>query len=414
MSSSSLPSSLPPSPIAENGPAGSPFAPNLTSPPTYSSPPIPVPISATLQDVLNAASSLTTVVLEDWSPVRNPSPYDAFFISLSRNGEDDGMGLLTSGVSLPGTPAGSTFGTPGLGGMTPALGLNAESLNSLPPVPAIPQHLQRTTSQSHMVNSVINPLAGLPPHLANNPHIAAASAHLAAAGIHLPPGVLTPLYPSENGSAATLTQTQSPGPFSPGFGAPPLVTDTKFASALLSGENSAISSAGEGGRTPAAVNAALGVLGTYSFFLSLLDSNFFSYIGISNSQNILLPNLKTLTISNLSKNVIDLHLLAGMVESRWRGWLQTEQSQSSATTSAAVTSPSGSPSTTTSTPSFPLRAPSPSIISSLSLHTDLRLIKNKGSVGRIKALQKEAEQNAREGKGEKVKVYVSAKRRGGI
>ncbi|KAJ3827195.1 hypothetical protein EV361DRAFT_918432 [Lentinula raphanica] len=433
MSSSSLPSSLPPSPLSETGPAQSPFAPNSNNSHTSTFPnsPWPVPLTATLEDVLKAAPSLTTLVLEDWTPVQFPSPYDHFFVALSRSGDGDGgMHLLKTGVSFPGTPViggmTSTMAamTPGFG-MTPAPSLNststsslhgndypststpgpinALSFSSLPPASAVPFHLQRTGSQSH-INS---PLAGLPPHLASNPHIAAASAHLAAAGIHLPPGVLTPSVSSsaslenvdetslnaqtQTPHIATHTQTQSPGPFSPGFGAGSTVSNSGFASALAHEENS------NGGLTPAAKVAAHGALGIP------IDSD-----------DVLLPNLETLIISNLSKNVIDLHLLAGMVESRWRGRVSdlARESRSSSTTSTpsnAVT-PSASPSA--SPP--PASSFSPSIVSSLALHTDLRLIKNKGSVGRIKALQKETEEAALEGWGKKVKVYVGAKRWGGI
>ncbi|KAJ3809840.1 hypothetical protein EV368DRAFT_67068 [Lentinula lateritia] len=416
ISSSSLPSSLPPSPLSESGPPGSPFNVSENNSRSASSPDpnFSVPVTATLEDVLKAATSLKTLILEDWTPVRSPSPYDQFFIAISRCGDGDGgIGLLKSGVSFPGTPVigGMTSAmaamTPGFG-MTPALGLNrSSSLSSsnvnglagtLPPASAIPLHLQRTGSQSY-VNS---PLPGLPPHLANNPHIAAASAHLAAAGIQLPPGALAlgmtsttaPVIVDEtvnlNGA-----HTQSPGPFSPGFSAGPSTSNSDFSSALAFREN--VGSSGdnsEGGRTPAAKNAAHSIPAA--------------------SDEVLLPNLKTLTISNLSKNIIDLHLLAGMVESRWRGQIsdQTRTSgdfntaSASASASAVTTttgSPSSSPPQITSSPLT--RSVSPSIVSSLSLHTDLRLIKNKGSVGRIKSLQKETEEAAREGRGKKVKVY---------
>ncbi|KAJ3720271.1 hypothetical protein DFJ43DRAFT_1095848 [Lentinula guzmanii] len=440
MSSSSLPSSLPPSPLSENGPAGSPFTPSSSNShtPSFSNIPNIVPLTATLEEVLRAASSLTTLVLEDWTPVRNPSPYDRFFTALSRSGDGDGgNNLLKSSVSLPGTPVigGMTSAmaamTPGFG-MTPALGLNSSSsgslradslsgtfspglsgdrsFNSLPPASAIPLHLQRVGSQSH-VNS---PFPGLPPHLANNPHIAAASAHLAAAGMQLSPGALTPSMSSlivpgkvdetpEDSNAhthiITPSQTQSPGPFSPGFGVGPSMSSSGFASALASGQNvDSANDNSDGARTPAAINAAHRVLG----------------IPVA-SDEVLLPNLKTLIISNLSKNVVDLHLLAGMVESRWRGWISDQTQPSTMVASSAVATPTASPQSSTPPVTSPTsRSLSPSIVSSLALHTDLRLIKNKGSVGRIKALQKETEDEAREGRGEKVKVYVSAKRRGGI
>ncbi|GAW02101.1 hypothetical protein LENED_003733 [Lentinula edodes] len=423
LSSSSLPSSLPPSPLSESGPPGSPFNVSENNSRSASSPDpnFSVPVTATLEDVLKAASSLKTLILEDWTPVRNPSPYDQFFIAISRCGDGDGgIGLLKSGVSFPGTPVigGMTSAmaamTPGFG-MTPALGLNRSSslsssnvnglVGTLSPASAIPLHLQRTGSQSY-VNS---PLPGLPPHLANNPHIAAASAHLAAAGIQLPPGALTLGMTSTTAPAmvdetmklnGAHTRSQSPGPFSPGFAAGPSTSNSDFASALAYRENSdGPSNNSEGGRTPAAKNAAHSVLGIPAA-----------------SDEVLLPNLKTLAISNLSKNIIDLHLLAGMVESRWRGQIsdQTRTSgdfntASASASAAAATTPTGSPSS--SPPpiaSSPLtRSVSPSIVSSLSLHTDLRLIKNKGSVGRIKSLQKETEEAAREGRGEKVKVYIS-------
>ncbi|KAJ4486800.1 hypothetical protein C8R41DRAFT_982022 [Lentinula lateritia] len=451
LSSSSLPSSLPPSPLSESGPPGSPFNVSENNSRSASSPDpkFSVPVTATLEDVLKAAPSLKTLILEDWTPVRNPSPYDQFFIAISRCGDGDGsIGLLKSGVSFPGTPVigGMTSAmaamTPGFG-MTPALGLNrSSSLSSsnvnglagtLPPASAIPLHLQRIGSQSY-VNS---PLPGLPPHLANNPHIAAASAHLAAAGIQLPPGALTLGMTSTTAPAmadetvnlnGAHTQSQSPGPFSPGFAAGPSTSNSDFASALAYRENSdSPSDKSEGGRTPAAKNAAHSVLGVsccvtfHPLSLSfILCSSYFSGIPAA-SDEVLLPNLKTLTISNLSKNIIDLHLLAGMVESRWRGQIsdrtRTSGDFNAASASAsAITTPTGSPSSSpppiTSSPLT--RSVSPSIVSSLSLHTDLRLIKNKGSVGRIKSLQKETEEAAREGRGEKVKVYVSAKRWGGI
>ncbi|KAJ4490081.1 hypothetical protein J3R30DRAFT_3693587 [Lentinula aciculospora] len=441
LSSSSLPSSLPPSPLSEAGPLGSPFTPSSGSSRTasISDLSVPVPLTATLEDVLKAAPSLTALVLEDWTPVRNPSPYDRFFLALSRSGAGDGgISLLKSGVSFPGTSVigGMTSAmaamTPGFG-MTPASSLNGsnssislntdslqgalspgyssvnQSFNSLPPASAIPLRFQRAGSQSH-VNS---PLAGLPPHLANNPHIAAASAHLAAAGIQLPPGALTPSMSSSiipgtgNGTSNTHTphQTQSPGPFSPGFGVSTAISNSSFASALASDDSVGnANDENEGGRTPAARDAAHSVLGIPVV-----------------SDEVLLPKLKTLIISNLSKNIIDLHLLAGLVESRWRGRIfdQTQSSinvtTASASASATVT-PTGSPSSSPPpiTSSSLSRLPSPSIVTSLALHTDLRLIKNKGSVGRIKALQKETEDEAREGRGQKVKVYVSAKRWGGI
>ncbi|KAF9078670.1 hypothetical protein BDP27DRAFT_1396917 [Rhodocollybia butyracea] len=369
MSASSLSSSLPPSPLSETGPAGSLFNPNLDQSDLTSSPP-PFPTSATLIDVLNVASGLTTLVLEDWTPVQNPSPYDKFFLSISRSG-DGGTCLLKNGVSLPGTPV--------ISEMTATTGLSRSAsldgtfspgfpgpFSSLPPAAAIPVHLQHVTSRSS--------LPGLPRHLANNPHIAAASAHLAAAGVQILSSAFTPLASNAGGAAmpelstsngssahiAASTQTQSPEP-------------------------------SEDGCTTAAVNAAHRALGIPP-----------------DHEEIMLPNLQTLTISNLSRNIIDLHLLAGMVESRWRGRVIDSSSHPRLMSTRAIRSMSAP-----STPP-PSSTSSPSIITAMSLHTDLRLIKNKGSVGRIKALQKETEEEAREGKGQRVKVYVSAKRWGGV
>ncbi|KIK68437.1 hypothetical protein GYMLUDRAFT_35855 [Collybiopsis luxurians FD-317 M1] len=410
MSSSSLPSSLPPSPSLESGPSGSPFVLGSSNVPD-SSPSLPVspnsneptPTNATLLDVLNAAPSLTALTIEDWTPTRNPSPFDAFFIALSRTGDGDwGMDLLKSGVSLPGTPvitSAMAAMTPGYG-MTPTLGLSRSNslsaagaagigtpgpfspgFDSVPPAPAIPPYLQRAPSLH----------SNLPPHLANNPHIAAASAHLAALGIQLPPDALTPHMPSPAAPLPLNSRSESsndliptarahnPGILSPGFGTSPAAKSMN--NGEIGSEESGASGS-EDGRTAAAIDAAHSVLDVP------LDHS-----------DVLLPNLKTLIISNLSQNVIDLHLLAGVVETRWRGKINDLDQAHPKLTASVV---------------------SPSIVTSLSLHTDLRLIKNKGSVGRIKALQKETEENAREiakggkGKGEKVKVYVSAKRWGGL
>ncbi|KAF5366144.1 hypothetical protein D9757_010942 [Collybiopsis confluens] len=324
MSSSSLPSSLPPSPSAESGPSKSPFVPGPNASNSEGT------SSLTEDHVLSAASSLTTLVIEDWTPTRNPSPLDTLFIIASRSDDgNEGIGLLKSVAAM----------TPGFG-ITPSLGLGRSNslTGSASGAGTLPPHLQQP---------------GLPLHLANNPHIAAASAHLAALGLQRAhtPYVILLLVVSQ---AIELASQAPPKSRLCSFAETGMSQSAKPLSPDSTSNSKSEESLNEAERAETAVDAAYGVLGIPT-----------------DHSDVLLPNLKSPIISNLSRDVVDLHLLAGMLELRWRGKM-TDLARSKA-----------------------LSGVSPSVITSLSLHTDLRLIKNKGSVGRVKASRKEAEEKGR-------------------